>query len=134
MGAEDPKRFSTSSELSDSVNMDSEWEESQFESILDSVDSLDDLTPEVIAELRVWIKKSPTIEKFKNLWEQYMYDDWVDKFGKGDQGVEFDGQTECLVHKPYPGWMGAVTSADVIFKLLWKLKKKLKTATSRLIG
>src|SRR4030088_1299011 len=49
-----------SSELSDSVNMDSEWEQSRIDSILETVNSLDDLTAEVVAELRYATKQSLT--------------------------------------------------------------------------
>lgn len=106
--------------------MDSEWEQSRIESILETVNSLDDLTAEVVAELRYATKQSLTIEKFKVSLEQYH--DWVDKVGDDNRGVEFDGRTKCLVLKAYPGRMHEIAT-DVIRNFLWEVKDRLETAT-----
>jgi hypothetical protein len=99
----------------------------QIDRILDSIHSLDDLSADDVIELRRISERSLVLDKFKVSPAEYQ--NWVDKVGGANRGVEYDAQNACLVLKERPGWMHEAASQLISSRLLRELEDRLSAAT-----
>ncbi|GAD97168.1 hypothetical protein TSTA_041500 [Paecilomyces variotii No. 5] len=99
----------------------------QFERILARVHSLDDLSADVVVELRRISEGSLVLDKFKVPTAEYW--NWLDKVGDDIRGVEYDAQNARIALKGGPGWMHEAASQLINSRLLRELEDRLSAAT-----
>lgn len=98
----------------------------EIERIFDQVHSLDDLSLDIISELRRISRNSFVIEKFTVSPTQYY--EWIKKVGDDYHGVEYDAQNACLILREHPRWMHETTTL-LVNRCLDKINGRLMAAT-----
>lgn len=98
----------------------------EIERILDQVHSLDDLTLDIISEIRRRSRNPFTIRRFTVSPTQYY--EWVKKVGDDYRGVEYDAQNSCLILREHPRWMHKSTTL-LVNRCLDQINGRLMAAT-----